>query len=104
MPEEPWDTLGPEQEEEGQAHTAASSCSSAELERKHEDFLSFAPAGQIINALAEHQSHLCLYRAGWKETCLAGVRKGNSGGTCFCGLWELLKALVEFWEKAFRLF
>lgn len=30
VPEEPWDTLGPKQEAQRQAHTAASSCSSAE--------------------------------------------------------------------------
>lgn len=65
----------------------------------HEDFPGFAAAHQTSKALAEHQSHLQLHRAVWKEMCVSGRgREGESGGTFFYGLWKLVKPLVEFWS------
>lgn len=103
VPEEPWVTLEPWQEAQHQAHTTATApASQTRAERvTHEDFPGFAAAGQT---LAEHQSHLQLYRAVCKETNVSGRgQEGESGGTCFYRLCKLVKALVEFWWTALRL-
>lgn len=105
VPEEPWATMRPWQEAQHQTSTAATAPASQPRAGRetHEDFPGFAAAGQTSNALAEHQSHLQLYRAVWKEMCVSGrSQEGESGGTCFYGLWKLIKALVEFWGKALR--
>lgn len=106
VPEEPWATTGPWQEAQHRTHTTATA-PAARLRagrETHEDFPGFAAAHQTSKALAEHQSHLQLHRAVWKEMCVSGRgREGESGGTCFYGLWKLVKPLVEFWGKVLRL-
>lgn len=105
VPEEPWATTGPWQEAQHRTHTTATA-PAAQLRagrETHEDFPGFAAAHQTSKALAEHQSHLQLHRAVWKEMCVSGRgREGESGATFFYGLWKLIKPLVEFWGKVLR--